>query len=193
MRKAILYSGFTRTWGACKQNQLDCIGEGDKYFYTYELPDGDDYVQAIKIPEIYYAPISEHLYMSNKNPYSSIDSPLNAWHNQYVNFCLVPKGYDVYIKSRCDIQLSGTINFDEFEINDTHIYIPSGNDHYNGVNDQFAFGSYEVMKKYFSVYINHRAVFDTGEPFHPESYVTKNLQLLGVNIVRLNITNTILR
>jgi hypothetical protein len=193
MRKAILYSGFLRSWNACKQNQLDCIGEGDKYFYTYELPDAVDYVQAIQIPEIYYAPIAEHLYMSNKNPFSSIDSPLNSWHNQYVNFCLVPQGYDVYIKSRCDIQLSGTINFNEFDINNTNIYILSGNDHYNGVNDQFAFGSYEIMKKYFSVYVNHRAVFDTGEMFHPEGYVTKNLQMLGVNIIRLNITNTILR
>lgn len=193
MRVAVLYAGFLRTWLACSANQYLNIGEADRYFYTFEKPEDTDYKQFIQIPEIYYAPIAEHLYMSNKNPYSSIDSPLNAWHNQYVNFCLVPKGYDVYIKSRCDIQLSGAINFNEFEINDTHIYIPSGNDHWNGKNDQFAFGSYEVMKKYFSVYINHRDIFDTGEPFHPEGYVTKNLQMLGVNIVRLNITNTILR
>lgn len=192
MKIAVLYSGFLRSWEQCKANQLENIGEADHFFYTFEEP-LPPYKQSIKIPEMYYPHLPEHPYTLNKNPFSSVDSTLNQWHNSFCGFNLVPNDYDVYVRSRCDIQLSGKIDFGAYEINDTNIYIPYGNDHYDGVNDQFAFGSYEVMKKYFSVYINHQYIFAAGVPFHPEGYVTKNLEREGVSIVRLPVTNTIIR
>jgi hypothetical protein len=142
---------------------------------------------------MYYPYLPDHPYVANKNPYSSVDSTLNQWCSIFVGSRLVPNTYDYYIKSRPDIQLSGTIDFSEFDFNDTDIYIPSGNDHWDGKNDQFLFGSYSVMKKYFSIYIEHRNIFDSGVRFHPEGFVTENLKRQGVNIVRLNITNTIVR
>lgn len=194
MRIAVLYAGFLRTWLACRANQQENIGKADRYFYTFEDPMNLlPHERFVKIPEIYYPYLPDHPYVANKNPYSSVDSTLNQWHNQFINFNLVPNDYDIYVKSRPDIELSGPIDFSQYEINDTNIYIPSGNDHWGGVNDQFAFGSYAVMKKYFSVYINHQYLFAAGHQFHPEGYVTKNLEREGVTIVRLDITNTILR
>lgn len=192
MTVAVLYSGFLRSWEQCKANQLENIGMADHFFYTFEQPEVP-YTQFIRIPGMYYPYLPEHPYTLNKNPFSSVDSTLNQWHHQYINFCLVPTGYDIYIKSRPDITLSGPIDFSLYPLDDHTIYIPYGNDHYDGVNDQFAFGSYEVMKKYFSVYINHQYIFAAGVPFHPEGYVTKNLEREGVSIVRLPITNTIVR
>ncbi len=191
---AVLYSGMLRTWAQCKYNQLSMLnGELYPYFYTDERPRDTLFEQFVKIPNHYYPYLPDHPYVKNKNPYSSVDSTLNQWHNQFVNFSLVPDNYDIYVKSRCDIELSGEIDFDKYEINDHQIYIPSGNDHWDGVNDQFAFGSYAVMKKYFSVYVNHQYIFADGMPFHPEGYVTKNLEREGVEIIRLQITNTIVR
>jgi hypothetical protein len=99
----------------------------------------------------------------------------------------------VYVKSRTDIILGGGINFNDYDINDENIFIPWGNDHCGGVNDQFAFGSHKVMKKYFSVYLEHGNLFREGKTFHTEFYVTENLKKQGVVINRLNITNTIVR
>ncbi len=191
MRIATFYAGQKRTWERVKQNQLECIGESHNYFYTFE-PIEDAY-QWIPIPQHFYPYLPDHPYVKNKNPYSSVDSTLNQWHNIFTSFCLVPNDYDLYIKSRCDIELSGKIDFSKYDINDTNIYIPKGNDHYEGVNDQFCFASYSVMKKYVSVYINHRDIFDSGMQFHPEGFATRNLERQGVNIVRLDITNTIIR
>lgn len=193
MRIAVLYSGYLRTWDACKNNQKDNFytPDTDSFFYTDQEPDSCK--QFIKMPGVYYDPIYEHPYMINKNPYSSIDSTLNQWHNQFIGFCIVPNDYDIYVKSRCDIQLSGKIDLRQYEINDTNIYIPHGNDHWGGVNDQFAFGSYTVMKKYYSVYLQHQNIFNGGQQFHPEGYVTKNLEDHGITINRLTVTNNIIR
>lgn len=191
MKVAAFYSGYTRTWDKVQSNQAASIGPCDKYFYTFESP-GPCW-QWIRIPQHFYPYLPDHPYIKNKNPYSSVDSTLNQWHNQFVGFNLIPNTYDIYVKSRCDIELGGNIDFAQYEINDTNIYIPKHNDHYEGVNDQFAFGSYSVMKKYCSVYINHRDIFDSGMQFHPEGYVTRNMKNLGLNIIRLNITNTIVR
>ncbi len=195
MRIAVLYSGFIRTWNQCKINQQNNLftPKTDLFFYTYEKPESFDGKMFVKIPEVYYPHFIDHPYHKNKNPYSSVDSTFNQWHNQYILFCMVPNDYDVYVKCRPDIELSDKINFNDYEINDTNIYIPYGNDHYDGVNDQMAFGSYSVMKKYFSIYTEHRNIFDSGVQFHPEGYITENLKRQGVNIVRLNITNTIIR
>lgn len=195
MKIAVLYSGFIRSWNQCRHNQEQNLytPETDSYFYTYTKPENTPYKQFIQIPEIYYPHLPNHPYVATKNPYSSVDGSLNNWHNQFVGFCMMQKEYDIYIKSRCDIILSGKINFEHYLIDDKNIYIPYGHDHWNGVNDQLAFGSYNVMKKYFSVYVEHQWIFDSGLQFHPENYVRENLERLGVTINRLNITNDIIR
>jgi hypothetical protein len=193
MNVAVLYSGHLRTWNACRQNQIDNFytPTTETYFYTYDEPE-TPYKQFNKIQGTYYTEPLDW-YNSNKNPVTCTDNTLQAWHNLFIGFCLVPHNYDVYVKSRTDIVLSGKINFEDYNIDDTNIYIPYGNDHCGGVNDQFAFGSYKVMKKYYSVYLEHGNLFREGKTFHTEFYVTENLKKQGVVINRLNITNTILR
>ncbi len=194
MRVAVLYSGHLRSWDKVKENQKDSFytDDTDLFFYTYKTPKGTPFKQFVKIPGTYYDQVVQ-AYDSNKNPVTCTDNTLQAWHNLFVGFCLAPNDYDVYVKSRCDIELSGKIDFSQYDINDTNIYIPSGNDHCGGVNDQFAFGSYSVMKKYYSIYLEHQNLFNSGLTFHTEYYVTENLKKQGVNIVRLPITNIIIR
>jgi hypothetical protein len=194
MKIAVLYSGHLRTWERCKLNHeknyitKDC----DLYFYTYDKPGDTNYKQFIQIPGTYYDKV-EHRYDANKNPITCTDATLQIWHNLFVGFCLVPKDYDVYVKSRCDIELSGKVDFSKYDIKANNVYIPYGNDHCGGINDQFAFGNYEVMKKYYSIYLEHQNLFQAGLTFHTEYYVTENLKKQGVNIVRLDITDSIVR
>ena len=194
MRIAVLYAGHLRTWEQCRPDQQEKFWtpETDLYFYTYTKPGNTDFKQFVQIPCSYYNE-KVHDYDSNKNDITRTDNTLQSWHNLFVGFCLVPKGYDIYVKSRCDIKLSARINFNEFAITPHDIYIPKEGDYCGGVNDRFAFGSYEVMKKYYSVYLNHLKLFQAGLTFHTEFYVTENLKRQGVDIHRLNLEDTIIR
>jgi hypothetical protein len=194
MKIAIIYSGHIRTWEQCKTNHENNLATNDcdLYFYTYTHPDNTTYKQFIQIPGTYYDGVI-HDYDSNKNPVTSTDNTIQSWHNLFVSFCLVPMGYDVYVKSRCDITFSGKIDFSSYPIIDDVVYVPVGNDYCGGVNDQFAFGNYMSMKKYYSVYLEHYKMFQDGLTFHTEFYVTKNLERKGVKIIRIPITNYIQR
>jgi hypothetical protein len=193
MKIAILYSGHIRTFEQCFINQQENLltENSDLYFYTYTNPEVP-YKQFIQIPGTYYDGLV-HDYDSNKNPITSTDNTLQSWHNLFVGFCLVPVNYDVYVKSRCDIILSGKIDYSQYPMIDNTVYIPLGNDHCGGLNDQLAFGNYMSMKKYYSVYLEHLKMFQDGLTFHTEYYVTKNLERKGVNIVRIPVTNYIVR
>jgi hypothetical protein len=194
MTIAVLYAGHLRTWEQCRQNQIDNFynEQTDSYFYTYDKPENTNFKQFIQIPGTYYDQVV-HDYDSNKNPITCTDNTLQAWHNLFVGFCLVPMGYDIYVKSRCDILLSGKINFADYPVNGPDIYIPSEGDFCGGYNDRFAFGNYQTMKTYYRVYLEHLKLFQAGLTFHTEFYVTENLKRNGINIHRLPIIDTIIR
>jgi hypothetical protein len=166
------------------------------FFYTHEPPEvnlTENITHSfIQIPGHFYLPAGPtHKFMTRKRPEASIDSTLNQWHNMYIGFCTVPQTFDVYVRMRPDIMFGGKINFEAYDYNNK-IYIPEGND-YGGINDQFAFGNYEVMKKYFSLYINHQELWDDGVTFHTETMQLANLRKQGVEIIRIPITEYVLR
>jgi hypothetical protein len=194
MRVAIIYTGHLRTWEKCRDNHKSCLWteETVKYFHTYDLPDGIEMWDAwMPIPCEYHY-IIDHPYNARRRPEISIGNTLNQWHNNFIGFCIAPKGYDVYVRCRPDIIFSGHIDLKQ-DLSGNKIYIPSGQDYYTGYNDQFAFGNYETMKAYYSVYLNHGKMFEDGLIFHTEEYVTENMKRCGLNIIRLPITNQILR
>lgn len=192
MKIAVLYAGDIRTWNNCRENQLRNIsGDKDLYFYTYTEPENTPYKQFRQAPA--WNGIWDDRYKDNQHPWIDTARVLQIWKNLYTGFCLVSDPYDVYVKSRCDIELSGRINFEEYDIPSGKIFIPKGEDYEDGVNDQFAFGNYSSMEKYFNVYLNHPQLYSSGLRFHTEYYVLKNLERQGVVIERINITNKIIR
>ena len=133
---------------------------------------------------------TEHPYDSRRNADTVVRNVLNMWHNRYLAFATAPEGYDVYVIMRYDITISDLINFEDYEYDDFILYIPSDNDHGQGVNDQMAFGNREAVKKYVSIHTNHLHLFNTIDHnwysyFHPETYTTRNLVNQNVNIVRV--------
>lgn len=184
MTKAVfLYSGFKRTWDRCKHNH-DIMLIGDRIEYHRNEDTHNLNFWQYGIPE----------YENNKAPETVVRNVLNQWHNNFMCFakCSQLDG-DVFVRNRYDIQLTDIIDFSKYELHDNVVYIPSGHDYREGVNDQFAFGNYNAMFKYYSVYLNHQKLFAQGHSFHPESYVLKNLLMNGMEVVRLTAQTMLIR
>lgn len=178
MTALLVYSGYRRTWKECKQNHIDTLGPHDAVHYDSDLE--------------YYTD-DDFGYNANKAGETWVPHTLNQWHNMWQAWCIAKPGYDVYVRMRHDIIISEPIRLDSFEYNDNRVFIPSGNDYREGINDQMAFGTYAAMRKYYNVYLTHKMLFAAGRLFHPESYLKWSMEHLGVEIVRITQTNVIKR
>lgn len=132
-------------------------------------------------------------YRANCAPETWPENTVNMWHNMYRAWLKAPEGFDCYVRMRYDIVFDSVIDFTAWPMLPDVVYIPNCSDYRDGVNDQMAFGSYGAMEKYFSVYLNHGKLFDSGLMFHSETYLKHNLEMLGVKIRRIPVTNRIIR
>lgn len=177
MTRAIIYSGFLRSWESVKANHIENI-YGD-HCCVYMEP--EDKMQ----PQLTNHSPALHLNAAGE---TSIINTLNQWRNRKAAFNLTEKDFGIYVIARTDIRFSGPI---DFNIQPGKIYIPSGNDHRDGINDQFAFGDYDVMKWYCDLYDHYRDYFNGGLIFHPETYLKHHLR--GIEVIRIPQTNEIVR
>lgn len=100
--------------------------------------------------------------------------------------------YDWVIKTRYDYALNVVIPFQK--LNKTKLYIPNCRmvPERNFGNDQFAFSSYENMKKYMSIYPNIDKYYDMGTQMIGEEMTKANLiehNLVGENLVYVDMNN----
>lgn len=192
---ALCYTGNLRTWERCKHNHKENIWSNDTelFFYTYENP-FDDFLNTSglsshwkQIVEPFYPnPFGYHKYSERKAPENQVFNTMNQWINNFIGFRLIPKGYDIYVRIRPDLNFNGKLDFSQYPCSDEGnvIYIPQGMD-FGGINDQFAFGGYEAMKTYYSVLFNCHDLWDEGTIFHSESMQLANLNKRGIQIVRI--------
>jgi len=94
--------------------------------------------------------------------------------------------YDVVISLRVDVIIK---NHFQFSIKENTIYIPIGFDWVkNGINDQIAYGSYEVMAKYNTIYKNVLYLLDNHLSIpHPESLTYAHLKYSQLQVERFNL------
>lgn len=194
-RIALIYTGNLRSWQHCKYNHWETFGEQDVsgFFFTDKDPRETDDVQPkrprvyqwIKYHESFYDnPFGDHPFNSRKAPENTAHQTLNQWISSFTGFMLTPTGYDIYVRIRADIKFNGPLNFDQFDCTGNNIYIPEGLN-FGGVCDQFAFGSYKVMKAYYGVLLDCAHLwYRDGVLFHSETMQLKNLESKGINIVR---------
>lgn len=190
MKIALVYSGLLRTWERCRWSHFEYVvnPDCDLFFYTDECPftsDGKQVAHWIKDEHVrwYPDPFKEHRYHERKAPENTYYQTMRQWRANYLAFSLVPQGYDIYVRIRPDIEFNGKLDFSQFDCTGKTIYIPQGLD-FGGCNDTFAFGNYEVMKIYYSVFENAHELYHEGKIFHSESMQLNNLLKHGVNIVR---------
>ena len=90
--------------------------------------------------------------------------------------------YDIILSLRVDIILKNKFDFK----NEDCIYIPIGCDYRNGINDQIAYGNFDVMKKYNNIYDNMINLLEDGCLLHPETLNRENIKSLNINRFDLN-------
>lgn len=201
---ALIYTGFLRTWDQCWKNHRDNIWTQQSFmwFYTYESPsfamhedknEPEHPHRWTKIHEPFFPdPFGFHRYSERKAPENTVFNTWNQWINNLVGFIMTPPGFDIYVRIRPDIKFNGKLDFSQYDCSKKVIYIPQGHD-FGGINDQFAFGNREVMKIYYSVFINCHDLWHEGVLHHSESMQLANLNKHGVEIVRINPQHDIIR
>ena len=183
MKVCLLYSGWLRTYQQCQQNHKDALRAEE--FTEVHINETNT--------EINYLQEQIFTFDDNKAPETKPQHTINQWRNNYLCFHAAPKDYDIYVRMRYDIHLIGGVDFETFEVNNNLCYIAAGHDYRDGINDMFAFGNYETMQKYYSVYLNYNKIYSDGHQFHTESYLKHNLINEGVEIKRLLIETKIIR
>lgn len=102
--------------------------------------------------------------------------------------------YDVVISYRIDIQLIS--KFDICNPKYNTIYIPEGQDWRMGINDQIAYGSQNVMKKYCNILNNIHIILKyklSKYGFHPENLTLANIKYNNIYIYRFKLSYIIVR
>jgi hypothetical protein len=101
--------------------------------------------------------------------------------------------YDIVISLRFELLLYNNFNFDNHINNSDYIYIPDCNN-YDGVNDQIAYGNFEAMKKYMSLFNNIIYIIkNKNNLMHPETLVRENIDYYNLKIIRFNLNYVIAR
>ena len=130
----------------------------------------------------------------NKRDETNLDTMIRHFINKQRVFNLLEQyikttgtHYDVIISIRADLKMNSKFNFNRIHSNT--IYIPRGNDFINhAINDQIAYGTYDVMKQYMNVINNCDDILKRGKSIpHPESLTLANLELNNIKIVRFGL------
>jgi len=99
--------------------------------------------------------------------------------------------YNVVITLRCDVIFHDMFVFDN--IVDNTVYIPDGGDHIDrAINDQVAYGTVSVMRKYCRIFENSIKLLEekTSIP-HPESLTYAHLHDQRLTIIRPRLSYTL--
>jgi hypothetical protein len=95
--------------------------------------------------------------------------------------------YDIVMCTRINLLYDGKFCFSE-PLQENTIYIPSNFDYHGGLNDRLAFGTFDVMKKYCSIYKYSVFILENKlSILHPENINRANVQYHGLYIERFDL------
>jgi hypothetical protein len=99
-----------------------------------------------------------------------------------INYCQSTKeNFDLVVRMRFDSDIKNPEVLIEQVIEEKKIYIPDGSN-WNGINDQFAYGSLESMNVYSSLFANLNHLKNT--PYYPEALLRNYLNLTNFPVQR---------
>jgi hypothetical protein len=109
---------------------------------------------------------------------------LSMFYKIYKSFEMIKdQRYDIVIRNRVDI----TYNQDLVLNDNNYLNVPAGGDYHKGLMDLFAYGSFETMEKYSSLFLNLENYFlDDRFIFHPESALRYHCIKLNIPIQRFD-------
>ena len=96
------------------------------------------------------------------------------------------KIYDIVISLRIDLYIESKFDFSDIEENT--IYIPLGQDHKGGYNDQLAYGKIDAMRKYSYLLDNIIEILDKKLSIpHPENLTKANIIFNNLQVKRFDL------
>lgn len=205
MRIAVLFYGRLRKFKEHRENFLDSIGRENTLDIFYSA-DAEPHSQLEEFLDL-YNPVRwcndaientiEHQLYKYKNPPSPDHYEFTHVRNMTKHFYNKKRvvgllddyiretgtTYDVVLFLRFDLFYKEPFVFQEVQENT--VYIPEGHNYaLLAVNDQLAYGSFETMKKYMTLYDNVVSFLDQDAFLHPESLHYWNLRHHGIQVVR---------
>ena len=172
-----IYTGWLKTWERCRLNHALMLPPSNVVIHYNE---NTNVLQ--KFTEDIWG------YNKKKVPENIPINTMSMWYNMKEAFRLAPMSCDVYVRNRYDIEFEKPI---KYNIEPNTVYIPDGND-YGGVNDQFAYGDYYSMAKYYSIIDSADELFQE-HTFHSETYMKHHLNKTGVRVIRISQRQIIIR
>jgi hypothetical protein len=204
---AVLFYGRTNKCSQCYKTIKKSIGNHNiDYFLSSDNSLEKDLNKFIEIynPVLYNNNYISHNfmiynYLKNKAPETNIDTMIRHFINKKRVFELLNqyilktnKIYDVVLSIRTDLYIYDSFNFNNLDKNT--IYIPNCNDFRNGINDQVAYGTIDVMKTYMNIIDNFDYLINNNLSItHPEALTLSNLKNKNIKIERFKLTYNIYR
>ena len=210
MKIAVCISGqpraYSRGYEYLKKNLLD-VHDCDIFIHTWKssIYPVNDVISLYKpksfLNEHYPFPTEELNAKYTNTPNPVVFPAANTVFAYYSLFrsCLLKideevrgQKYDWVVKTRFDYALNGQIPFDS--LNSHKLYIPNCRmvETRDFGNDQFAFGSSEVMNQYMATYLNLNVFYDAGYQMNGEEMMKANLHyhgLIGTHLEYVNMNN----
>lgn len=178
MKKIFIYSGEFRTFDKCLANHVEMLGQ--PFAIRWEDTEFNDF--NVKIDE------------SRKAPECNPNNVLRMWERRsFVKLYNNDIKPEIICLLRPDILISNKIDFSLLDINKNNIYIPSGGDYRDGINDQMAIGSRSIINTYCSLYRWWESYYQKGVLFHAETMLKHHLERFEIDVKRLPTEVTILR
>jgi len=212
MRIAVLFYGRLRKFKEHRENFLDSIGRDNTLdiFYSADAEPQSDIQEFVDL----YKPVCysndpientiEPLLYKYKNPPSpdhydrtNVKNMTRHFYNKKRVVGLLDDyiretgtKYNVVVFLRFDLFYKEPFVFQE--VKENTVYIPEGHNYaLLAVNDQLAYGSFEAMKKYMTLYDNVVSFLDQDAFLHPESLHYWNLRHHGIQVVRYPFSYTL--
>lgn len=203
MKIAVLFYGRINKSQECYESLKNALGNTHNFdFYlSSDNPSEEDLETFKKL----YNPIAYDVSSKTgtideskypKRPETIVSRMIPHFINKQTVFSLLKEKqieYDLVLVTRIDLIFSNCFDFSN--IVDNIIYIPCGNDFVvNGVNDQLAYGKYDVIEKYCSLYSNMLTLLDNKlSILHPEPLNFANIKYSGLYLARVPLLYVIRR
>jgi hypothetical protein len=198
MRIAVIISGKIRTLGKCAATLSRVIPKSaDKFVYLSGEADLDDVAELnprhiVVEPEQEIAERSAYTLQIGRGTHS-VQGSLRQLHSlarAWKHFEDLGYTHDWVMRLRCDHLFLREI--EPIEDWEHGIYIPEHENWY-GLNDQFAFGSRDIMEKYFRRLERLDEYIDSGGIFHSESFLRWVIDQADVPLRRTRVWTVIMR
>lgn len=177
MKKIFIYSGEFRTFDKCFANHVEMLGQPF----------------LIQWQDAAFSDFNLNIDESRKAPECNPNNVLRMWERRSFINLYDDISPEIICLLRPDILISNKIDFAQLEINNKTIYIPSGGDYRDGINDQMAIGSRSIISTYCGLYQWWRNYYEKGVLFHAETMLKYHLERFEIEVKRLPTEVTILR